>query len=115
MNYFNFMQLLSSSKRYEMDCEGFLTVSDYFTGKQVTLDLNKLTEEMFNELVYEDVDYSPDDLEDALDEAGLVLNEDEATVIDVLHYIEQRNAVGHKYTIKDWIRDTKANYPQTFK
>lgn len=58
MNYLGFKRLLGSSKRYEMDTEGFLTISDCFTGKQVTLDLNRMTEEMFNELKYEDTDDS---------------------------------------------------------
>ena len=50
-NYQEFKRTLNSSKSYEMDCYGHLTVTDYHTGKATVLNLNWLTEDMFDELV----------------------------------------------------------------
>lgn len=50
MYYKKFMRLLRSSKRYEMDCEGHLTITDYNTGEEITLDLTQIDEDMFEQL-----------------------------------------------------------------
>lgn len=54
MNYQQFKRVLRSSKRYEMDCEGHLTITDYYTGEEITLDLTAIDEEMFDQLKAED-------------------------------------------------------------
>jgi hypothetical protein len=56
MDFMKFMRVLNSSKRYEMDCEGHLTITDYYTGEEVTLDLTQMDEEMFAQLKVEDED-----------------------------------------------------------
>ena len=48
--YKEFMRILKSSKSYEMDCDGTLRVTDYFTGKTITLDLSRMSEEALVEL-----------------------------------------------------------------
>lgn len=50
-SYQEFKRTLNNSKSYEMDEYGQLTVTDYHTGKATVLNLNWLTEDMFNELV----------------------------------------------------------------
>lgn len=55
-DYRKFMRILRSSKRYEMNCEGHLTVTDYNTGEEFTLDLTQLDEEMFEQLVVNEED-----------------------------------------------------------
>lgn len=57
MNLMEFKRLLTSSKKYEMDCEGNLTIIDYYSGKEIVLDLNNIDEEMFNELKIEDEEF----------------------------------------------------------
>lgn len=54
MNYKDFMRVLRNSKRYEMDCYGHLTVTDYYTGEEIALDLTQMDEEMFEQLKVED-------------------------------------------------------------
>lgn len=54
MDYNKFMRLLRNSKRYEMDCDGHLTITDYHTGEEITLDLTQMDEEMFEQLKSED-------------------------------------------------------------
>lgn len=49
-----FMRILKKSKRYEMDCDGTLTVTDYMTGESVTLDLSRMSEEAFEEMLVEE-------------------------------------------------------------
>lgn len=49
-NFTKFMRVLRNSKRYEMNCEGHLTVTDYYTGEEFTLDLTQMDEEMFEQL-----------------------------------------------------------------
>lgn len=49
-----FMRMLRKSKRYEMDCDGTLRVTDYFTGETVTLDLTRMSEEAFEEMLVEE-------------------------------------------------------------
>ena len=53
MNIERFYSLLRQSKRYEMQ-GSVLTISDYYTGESVSLDLSMLTEEMLEELICED-------------------------------------------------------------
>ena len=48
-----FMRVLRKSKRYEMDCDGTLRVTDYFTGETITLDLSRMSEEAFEEMLYD--------------------------------------------------------------
>ena len=60
MTYKEFMVLLRSSKRYEMDCDRHLTVTDYYTGESITLDLSCMDEEMFEQLKVEDEDEEED-------------------------------------------------------
>ena len=40
-----------------MDCEGHLTIIDYYSGKEIILDLNNIDEEMLNELQVEDEEF----------------------------------------------------------
>lgn len=54
MDYKKFMRVLRSSKQYEMDCEGHLTITDYYTGEEITLDLTQIDSEMFEQLKVED-------------------------------------------------------------
>ena len=53
MNINEFITLVQSSLRYEMG-DGTLTLTGYYSGKQVTLDLTRMTEEMLEELIVED-------------------------------------------------------------
>lgn len=53
MDFLEAMEVLKGSKQYEFDGT-VLTVTGYYTGKQVRLDLSKLTEEMIEELVPEE-------------------------------------------------------------
>lgn len=52
-----FKEIINSSHIYELDTYGILTVKSYHTGETVTVDLNKLDEEMFEHI-------QPDDEED---------------------------------------------------
>lgn len=52
-NYEKFMSILRRSKRYEMDCDGILTVTDYYTGESISLDLKWMSEEIFEQLEVE--------------------------------------------------------------
>lgn len=54
MDYTKFRRVLTGSKRYEMDCEGHLIITDYFTGEQVVLDLTLISEEVFEEIKTEE-------------------------------------------------------------
>jgi hypothetical protein len=51
-------------------------------------------------------------VEDVLAHEGLVLNEDECSAHDVAQYLL---IVGDDYSIYQWIKDTKENYPESFK
>ena len=53
MNINEFIKLLQGSLRYEMH-NGTLTLTGYYSGKQVSLDLTRMTEEMLEELIIED-------------------------------------------------------------
>lgn len=53
MDFLEVMEVLKGSKQYEFD-GALLTVTGYYTGKQVRLDLSKLTEEMIEALTPED-------------------------------------------------------------
>ncbi len=48
-----FQHIINGSMQYEFD-GSVLTVTGYFSGKQVSIDLGLLTDEMFEELVVED-------------------------------------------------------------
>lgn len=55
------MSILSGSKQFdfgynENDMMSVLTVTDYYTGESVSLDLSRLTQEMLDELQVEDSD-----------------------------------------------------------
>ena len=56
-SYKNFIRTLRSSKRYEMDCEGHLILTDYHSGEQTILDLTLLSEEAFEEIQVEYEEY----------------------------------------------------------
>lgn len=47
------MQIIHGSKQYEFHGP-VLTVTGYYTGKKVKLDLSRLTEEMLEELILDD-------------------------------------------------------------
>ena len=49
-------RVLRSSFRYEFDSQGVLTLTHYYTGQEIKLDLSQMTDEMFEELVVEDED-----------------------------------------------------------
>ena len=53
MDYEEFMGLLHGSIEYTFD-ETVLELRGYYSGKRVYLDLGRLTEEMYEELVVED-------------------------------------------------------------
>lgn len=61
MDYNKFMRVLRNSKRYEMNCEGHLTITDYYTGEEITFDLTQMDEEMFEQLKVEDDEYDEED------------------------------------------------------
>jgi hypothetical protein len=56
MDYNKFMRLLRRSKRYEMDCEGHLTITDYYTGEEITLDLTQMDEDMFEQVKVDEME-----------------------------------------------------------
>lgn len=53
MDFSEVMQIIHGSKQYEFH-GSVLTVIGYYTGKEVKLDLSKLTEEMLEELTLDD-------------------------------------------------------------
>ena len=53
MNFSEVMQIIHGSKQYEFHVP-VLTVTGYYTGKKVKLDLSRLTEEMLEELILDD-------------------------------------------------------------
>lgn len=46
-------RILRNSKRYEMD-GSILTITDYYTGEAITLDLGQLSEETLEEITVEE-------------------------------------------------------------
>lgn len=54
-------------------------------------------------------------LESELDARGLALNEEIMTSESVIEYIMQMRHNGSRYTLEDWIKDTKENYSESFK
>ena len=60
MDVNKFKRILNGSIRYEIE-RGELTITGYYTGESVTIDLNYLTDEMFEELLVEDEDDEYDD------------------------------------------------------
>ena len=63
-NLNDLQRLLRSSIRYEFDDDRNFEITDYYTGKSIKLDLSRMTEEMFEELVVEDDDEYDEDYED---------------------------------------------------
>lgn len=58
VGYYDAMQILRGSKRYEFN-ESTLIVSDYYTGDKVKLDLGLMSEEMYNEMTCnEELDFT---------------------------------------------------------
>lgn len=55
-----FAEILRGSKRYEIK-GSVLTITGYYTGKEVKLDLSRLDEEVFNELLVTDEDEEYED------------------------------------------------------
>lgn len=51
MNYEEFQRMLNRSMSYEIQ-GSVLTITEYYTGKSVSLDLECITEEMFEDLVF---------------------------------------------------------------
>ena len=51
MNYNEFQRMLDRSMSYEIQ-GSVLTITEYYTGKSVSLDLGCITEEMFEDLVF---------------------------------------------------------------
>ena len=47
-----FRKILNSSKRYFMDGTE-LTISDYYTGESITIDLERIEEEVLEDLIIE--------------------------------------------------------------
>jgi hypothetical protein len=63
-NYELFKSIINGSIEFEMEVGGQLTVTSYRTGESVTLDLSRINEDMFDELVTErddEDDYDDDD------------------------------------------------------
>lgn len=57
--YEKFLWILKRSKRYEMTGE-FLTLTDYHTGESVTLNLDRIDEELFSEIAVDDDEFNAD-------------------------------------------------------
>ena len=55
-----FKEIINDSHIYELDTYGILTVKSYRSGETVTVDLNKLDEEMF-EHIQPDEDWEDED------------------------------------------------------
>jgi len=62
-NFRTFRRMLNGSIRYEID-HSELTITDYYTGESITIDLGAIDEEMFEELLVEDEDDEYDDDDD---------------------------------------------------
>ena len=56
-----FLSIIRGSKRYEFDDNDNFEITDYFTGKSVTLDLTRITQEMLDELIVTDEEDEYDD------------------------------------------------------
>lgn len=52
---------------------------------------------------------------DVLAHEGIVLNEDECTLSATVEYMMITNTLGEHYSIYDWIKGTKENFPECFK
>lgn len=57
------------------------------------------------------------DIEEELKNKGIEINEEEITVEEIAEYIltTRLHSLVNNYTLTDWIRDTKDNYPEYFK
>ena len=51
MNYEEFQRMWNKSMKYEIQ-GSVLTITEYYTGKSVSLDLGCITKEMFEDLVF---------------------------------------------------------------
>lgn len=114
------------------ELEGFVEelMSEYFE------EIQKMTEQDFREIFGADndtMDHVMLDLQDGyyadlfqvacdrmleseLDVRGLELNEEELNSESVIEYIlSVRTLTDTNYTLEDWIKDTRANYPESFK
>lgn len=61
MDYRTFREIIGGSKQYEFDGT-VLTVTGYYTGKRVRIDLSKVTPEMMDEILAdEDEDQNQDE------------------------------------------------------
>lgn len=54
MTYNEFQQMLRESISYEMQGNGVLELTGYFSGKRVKIDLSMIDEETFEQIVVED-------------------------------------------------------------
>lgn len=58
--YETFLQIIHGSVQYEID-NGVLTLTGYYTGNEVKIDLNKITPEMLEEIVADPEDECEED------------------------------------------------------
>lgn len=63
-NYKTFRNILHSSKRYEMDCQGYLILTDYRTGEEIIVDLTRIPEDVFEDMYTTRAKYYGEDDED---------------------------------------------------
>lgn len=60
MDIIEFTKLINGSLKYEIH-NGVLTLTGYYTGKQIRLDLSKITAEMLEEIAADDEEEIEDD------------------------------------------------------
>ena len=98
---------------YTQDTESSSRSRDRAQNTIDTLLKRKKTEEGLQEALH-DTDEIALELQTALDAEGLVLNPAEGTVEDAAEYIALSRDIMGEYSVEDWIRDTKQNYPEYF-
>ena len=54
--YREFKRILTNSHTFDLDTNGVLTVTDYYTGKKIKIDLYAIDKYVFEEIVCEDED-----------------------------------------------------------
>lgn len=59
-----FKSILTSSHSFDLETNGELTVESYWTGEKVTVDLYRISEEVFEKIVVENDDDYEDEWED---------------------------------------------------
>ena len=74
-----FQRLLNGSKQYEFEGT-VLTITGYYNGKRIAIDLGQLTEEMFEELVVEDEDEDDEKRRDIYNVVSRVQYDNEGVV-----------------------------------